>query len=78
VSDDLQQTVPLRRIAEPEEIAAAAVWLCSPQASYVTGAVLVTDGGWPASQCPASEVRARSRAVRGSTAFPGRRAHRPG
>jgi NAD(P)-dependent dehydrogenase (short-subunit alcohol dehydrogenase family) len=31
--------------AEPEEIAAAAVWLCSPEAAYVTGSVLVADGG---------------------------------
>jgi NAD(P)-dependent dehydrogenase (short-subunit alcohol dehydrogenase family) len=46
VSDDLLRSVPLARIAEPEEIAAAAVWLCSPQASYVTGAVLAVDGGW--------------------------------
>jgi len=46
VSDDLLSRVPLGRIAEPEEIAAAAVWLCSPQASYVTGSVLVADGGW--------------------------------
>jgi NAD(P)-dependent dehydrogenase (short-subunit alcohol dehydrogenase family) len=46
VSDELLRSVPLARIAEPEEIAAAAVWLCSPQASYVTGAVLVADGGW--------------------------------
>jgi NAD(P)-dependent dehydrogenase (short-subunit alcohol dehydrogenase family) len=46
VSDDLLRAVPLARIAEPEEIAAAAVWLCSPQASYVTGAVLAVDGGW--------------------------------
>jgi NAD(P)-dependent dehydrogenase (short-subunit alcohol dehydrogenase family) len=46
VSDDLLRAVPLHRIAEPEEIAAAAVWLCSPKASYVTGAVLVADGGW--------------------------------
>jgi NAD(P)-dependent dehydrogenase (short-subunit alcohol dehydrogenase family) len=46
VSDELLQTVPLGRIAEPEEIAAAAVWLCSPEASYITGSVLVADGGW--------------------------------
>ena len=46
VSDDLLRAVPLSRIAEPEEIAAAVVWLCSPHASYVTGAVLVADGGW--------------------------------
>jgi len=46
VSDDLLTQVPLGRIAEPEEIAAAVVWLCSPEASYVTGSVLVADGGW--------------------------------
>jgi len=46
VSDDLLRTVPLGRIAEPEEIAAAVVWLCSPEASYITGSVLVADGGW--------------------------------
>ena len=46
VSDELLRTVPLGRIAEPEEIAAAAVWLCSPEASYITGSVLVADGGW--------------------------------
>jgi NAD(P)-dependent dehydrogenase (short-subunit alcohol dehydrogenase family) len=46
VSDELLRTVPLGRIAEPAEIAAAAVWLCSPDASYVTGSVLVADGGW--------------------------------
>ena len=45
-SDDLLRAVPLGRIAEPEEIAAAAVWLCSPEASYITGSVLVADGGW--------------------------------
>jgi NAD(P)-dependent dehydrogenase (short-subunit alcohol dehydrogenase family) len=46
VSDDLLHAVPMKRIAEPDEIASAAVWLCSSQASYVTGTVLVADGGW--------------------------------
>jgi NAD(P)-dependent dehydrogenase (short-subunit alcohol dehydrogenase family) len=46
VSDELLTRVPLGRIAEPEEIAAAVVWLCSSQASYLTGSVLVADGGW--------------------------------
>jgi A-factor type gamma-butyrolactone 1'-reductase (1S-forming) len=46
VSDELLRAVPLGRIAEPEEIAAVAVWLCSPEASYITGSVLVADGGW--------------------------------
>ena len=37
--------VPLRRVAEPEEIAACCLFLASREASFVTGAVLVADGG---------------------------------
>lgn len=37
--------LPLRRVAEPEEIAAACLFLASPEASFVTGAVLLADGG---------------------------------
>jgi NAD(P)-dependent dehydrogenase (short-subunit alcohol dehydrogenase family) len=36
---------PLGRKARPEEIARAAVWLCSDEASFVTGAILPVDGG---------------------------------
>jgi len=36
---------PMGRGAEPEEIAAAALWLCSDAASFVTGHALVVDGG---------------------------------
>jgi 3-oxoacyl-[acyl-carrier protein] reductase len=36
---------PLGRLAEPEEIAAVVVFLCSQQASYVTGAAWSADGG---------------------------------
>lgn len=39
---------PLGRFAEPEEIAAGIVYLASPEASYVTGAELVIDGGYTA------------------------------
>ena len=39
------QSIPLRRIAEPEELAACAACLASDDASFVTGAVLVADGG---------------------------------
>lgn len=37
--------VPLGRLATPEEIAAAIVWLCSDAASYLIGHALVVDGG---------------------------------
>lgn len=37
--------VPMGRIGEPQEIAAAALWLLSDEASYVTGAVLKVGGG---------------------------------
>jgi dihydroanticapsin dehydrogenase len=42
---ELLATVPLRRQASPEEIAAAAAFLLSDDASYVTGAEFVIDGG---------------------------------
>lgn len=38
----------LKRIADPEEVAEAALWLCSDRASFVTGAVLPVDGGYTA------------------------------
>jgi NAD(P)-dependent dehydrogenase (short-subunit alcohol dehydrogenase family) len=40
-----QRRVPLGRIAEPEEVAGAVVYLCSPGSSFVNGAELVVDGG---------------------------------
>jgi 3-oxoacyl-[acyl-carrier protein] reductase len=41
-----EQVIALRRVARPEEIAAAAVFLASPLASYITGVTLPVDGGW--------------------------------
>lgn len=37
---------PMRRIASPEEIAAAIAFLASERASYITGVTLQVDGGW--------------------------------
>ncbi len=39
---------PVGRMGTSEEIAEAAVWLCSDKASFVTGHALVADGGWVA------------------------------
>ncbi len=40
------EKIPLRRVAEPEEIAQAALYLASDKSSYITGSTLVIDGGW--------------------------------
>jgi NAD(P)-dependent dehydrogenase (short-subunit alcohol dehydrogenase family) len=38
--------VPMGRMGEPDEVAAAIVWLLSDQSSFVTGAILEVDGGY--------------------------------
>lgn len=37
--------IPLGRLGTPNEIAAAVLWLSSPGASFITGSVLLVDGG---------------------------------
>jgi 3-hydroxybutyrate dehydrogenase len=39
---------PVKRLVEPEEVAAAVVWTCRPEARSVTGASMTIDGGWTA------------------------------
>lgn len=43
--EKLSRQIPIGRIGQPEDVASAAVYLCSDEASFVTGAELVLDGG---------------------------------
>ncbi len=42
----VQETIPMKRFGTPEEFAAAAAFLVSERASYITGQSLAVDGGW--------------------------------
>lgn len=44
--ESFRQQTPLKRIAEPDEIAKAILFLASNDASYITGEILVVDGGY--------------------------------
>ena len=46
--DHIAASCPLRRLAEPSEIAQAVLWLASGSSSYVNGAVIPVDGGYTA------------------------------
>jgi 3-oxoacyl-[acyl-carrier protein] reductase len=41
----IERTTPVGRLCEPDEVAAAVVFLCSPQAGYITGVTLDVNGG---------------------------------
>jgi NAD(P)-dependent dehydrogenase (short-subunit alcohol dehydrogenase family) len=46
--EEMCATQPMGRMGRPEEIAAAALYLASDEAAFVTGATLAPDGGWSA------------------------------
>ncbi|MFG3496386.1 3-hydroxybutyrate dehydrogenase [Streptomyces sp. NPDC047928] len=48
LTDVLLKDSALKRLVEPEEVAEAVAYLCSPQASFITGVSLPLDGGWTA------------------------------
>ena len=47
-SAQLMARTPMGRWGKPEEVAAAVVFLCSPEASFITGSILTVDGGYSA------------------------------
>lgn len=46
VAEEMLQKIPLRRFAQPEDVAAAALYLASDEANMITGTNLVIDGGY--------------------------------
>jgi 3-oxoacyl-[acyl-carrier protein] reductase len=44
--ETIRKTIPLLRLAEPQEIANIVAFLCSEQNTYLTGQTIVIDGGF--------------------------------
>jgi NAD(P)-dependent dehydrogenase (short-subunit alcohol dehydrogenase family) len=50
-------STPMRRVGQPEEVAAVILWLCSDQSSFVTGTTVPIDGGQAAGSKPPQMYR---------------------
>jgi NAD(P)-dependent dehydrogenase (short-subunit alcohol dehydrogenase family) len=45
-AEEIAARTPLRRLAEPEEVARVVAFVASGEASYITGSSVLVDGGW--------------------------------
>jgi 3-oxoacyl-[acyl-carrier protein] reductase len=45
MGDKIKQSIPVKRLGKPEDVAHAVLFLVSDEASYITGQVLKVDGG---------------------------------
>ncbi|CCB78359.1 MULTISPECIES: 3-hydroxybutyrate dehydrogenase [Streptomycetaceae] len=48
VREVMLERTAIKRLIEPEEVAAVVLWLCGPHSGYLTGASVPVDGGWTA------------------------------
>jgi acetoacetyl-CoA reductase len=46
LEDELTPSIPVGRIGEADDVAAIVAFLCSAHAAYITGEVIVLNGGW--------------------------------